>query len=144
MLARARQTKEFGTLWSPGEMLRRPSAHARYHEQFAELEPYLSPDDVVLMPISRAVFDLASITGVAVVRSPSSHAVPDRHERTRDVRAFFDPAASPELRAHVLRKYGVTKVVATSQELAVVSALTRALGEPLYRSKNYAVYRADT
>lgn len=143
MLSRARQTREFGTLWSPAEILGRPSAHARYYGQFAELEPHLSPADLVLTPISRAVFDLASVTGVSVVRSPSSHGVPDRHERTRDVRAFFHAAAPPELRSSILRKYGVSKVVATRQELALVPALTQLLGEPLHCSENYAVYRVD-
>jgi hypothetical protein len=144
MMASARQTKDFGTLWSPGDVLGRPSAHASYYAQFSELEPHLSPDDVVMMPISRTVFDLAAITGVAVVRSPNAHGVPDRHARTRDVKAFFDPTTSPELRRDIVRKYGVSKVIATRQEFSILADLSQVFGEPVHRSENYAVYRVGT
>lgn len=144
MLARARQTADFGTLWSPLELLGRASAQARYYAQFSELEPYLSADDVVMMPISRTVFDLAAVTGVAVVRSPSAHGVPDRHARTRDVRSFFDPTTRPELRRDIVRKYGVSKIIATRQEFSVLSDLTQVFGEPVHRSETYAVYRAGS
>lgn len=139
MLARAGQTKDWGTLWSPASIIQRPSAHEVYYRQFAEIEPYLSPTDVVLTPVSRAVFDLASITGVGVVSAPNALSVPDRDARARNVHWFFHPNALPEHRKEIARQYGVTQLVVPRYQFALLGTLTESFGEPSYRSARYAV-----
>jgi hypothetical protein len=81
MRATARQREHYGRLPSLRSILRRPSAREAYYQQFTEVTAHVSPDDVVLMPTSRAVLDFASITGASAVATPLGMRVIDANER---------------------------------------------------------------
>lgn len=134
------QTKGWDTLWSPREVLRRPSQHDAYYRQFSEVTPYMSSDDVVLMPVSHAVFDFASITGASAVSTPFVMRVPDGGERFRAVSSFFHPKTSPEGRTAIARKYGASKVLVPSRQFSLLVDLAKSFGEPIYRGNTYAVF----
>lgn len=141
MLAAARQTQTWGTLRSPRELLERAPQHELYYAQFSEVTPYISADDVVLMPVSRAVLDFASVTGASVISTPLAMRVPDGGARFRAVHRFFDPSTSPEARSAIARQYGgASKVLVPRRQFALLNDLTRSFGEPLYRGDAYAVF----
>lgn len=139
MLARAKQTKDWGTLWSPAAILKRPSSHDAYYERYSELRPVLSEADTVLLPESRAAFDLAAITGASVVISPNAHRVPDRVARSRSVRSFFNPKTRPEVRIEIARRYGASKIVLPRRDFGMLGTLTKSFGGPIHRSNAWAV-----
>jgi hypothetical protein len=139
-LKKARQTVEFGTLRSPLAILRSPSPLEAYYARFSELRPYLSDADLVLFPVSRDSFDLASITGVQVISSPNALQVPDRWARERDVAQFFDPTASPEERDEVITRHHPTKLVLPANRFRLLDELTQQYGPPLFQNPRYAVW----
>lgn len=140
MLDRARQTKDYGTLWSPRAVLERPSPHDAYYRQFADVAPYVTPVDVVVMPVSRACLDFASITGASVVSTPLVMRVPDGGARFRAVNRFFDQRTSAEARIAIPRQYGASKVLVPSRLHWLRSELTKGLGEPLYQGDSWVVF----
>jgi hypothetical protein len=140
MRATAQQTKDYGTLWSPAAVLRRPSAHDAYYRQFSDVAHYVSPVDVVIMPVSRAVLDFASITGASVVGTPLAMRVPDANARFRAVARFFHPKTQPEARRDIARQYGATKILALRREQGLIPALTQTFGEPVYRDETQALF----
>jgi hypothetical protein len=143
MLATARQSEGWGTLWSPRAVLRRAPQHDLYYAQFAGAADYLSPADVVLMPVSRTVLDLASVTGASVVSTPLVLRVHDAGERFRAVAQFFDGRTSPRARASIARRYGVSKVLVPRRQFPLLGELQKSFGEPLYRGDTYAVFRVE-
>jgi len=141
MLVKAHNQKnEFGRLSSPLELLRQGSPLDEYYQKFAELRPYLSEADLVLIPVSRDVFDLASITGAQVISSPNALRVPDRGARQRDVSQFFDQTASDEEREEVVLRHQPTKVIVPRSHFALLGMLTQQYGQPTYRSADYALW----
>lgn len=140
MLDRARQTKDYGTLWPPRVVLRRPSPHDAYYRQFAEVKPHVTPEDVVIMPVSRAVLDFASVTGASVVSTPLAMQVPDGGARFRAVNRFFDAKTSSEARLEIARKYGASKILVPSRHFSLLPMLTKLLGEPTYKGPSYAIF----
>jgi len=141
MLAKAHNQKnEFGRLTSPLALLRQASPLDEYYRKFGELRPYLSEADLVLIPVSRDVFDLASITGAQVISSPNALRVPDRGARQRDVSQFFDQTASDEEREEVVLRHQPTKVVVPRSHFALLDMLTRQYGRPTYQSADYALW----
>jgi hypothetical protein len=140
MLRKARQEVHYGTLRSPLTIWRRPSPMQEYYARFDELRPYLSEADLVLFPVSRDAFDLASITGAQVVSSPNALLVPDRWGRERDVAQFFDPAASPGERDDVLAEHHPTKLVLPAQRFDLLSPLTEQYGPPVFSNERYALW----
>lgn len=127
------------TLWSPAAILKRPSSHDAYYERYSELRPVLSEADTVLLPESRAAFDLAAITGASVVISPNAHRVPDRVARSRNVRSFFNPKTRPEVRIEIARRYGVSKIVLPRRDFGMLGTLTKNFGGAIHRSNAWAV-----
>ncbi len=144
MLARARQTVEYGTLWSPRALLQRPSPHDAYYRQYAEVTALVSADDLVIMPVARAVLDFASITGASVVATPLAAKVPDGGQRFRDVNRFFDPKASPRERVGIAEKYGATKVLVPSWLFILLPELVESFGEPIHHGEAYALFRVKS
>lgn len=141
MLAKAHNTKgEFGRLSSPLALLRQESPLDEYYRGFSELRPYLSEADLVLIPVSRDVFDLASITGARVISAPNAHQVPDRGARQRDVSQFFDPAASDEEREEVVQRRQPNKVILPGSHFRILDLLSRQYGRPTYQSAEYALW----
>jgi hypothetical protein len=141
MRAKACNTKgQYGALSTPLALLRQESPLDEYYRGFSELRPYLSEADLVLIPVSRDVFDLASITGARVISAPNAHQVPDRGERQRDVSQFFDPMASDEEREDVVQRRQPTKVILPGSHFQVLDLLTRQYGQPRYRSAEYALW----
>ena len=140
MLEIARQTVYYGTLRSPLALWRSPSPLAAYYARFSELRPYLSEADLVLFPVSRDSFDLASITGVQVISSPNALQVPDRWARERDVAQFFDPEASPEERDEVVARHHPTTMILPSWRFQLLDEFTQQYGVPLFQNRHYAIW----
>jgi hypothetical protein len=139
MLARAKQTSEWGSLRSPGNVLERPPQHDVYYQRFAMLKSHLGHEDVVVTPATRAVFDLAAVTGASVIASPNAHRVPDRHERTRAVAAFFHSSTKVDERQAIARRWRATHVLVPSSHFGLLPELARAFSEPLYRDEQFAL-----
>jgi hypothetical protein len=140
MLEIAQQTVYYGTLQSPLALLRIPSPLQAYYARFSELQPYLSESDLVLFPLSRDAFDLASVTGVQVISSPNALQVPDRWARERDVAQFFDPTASPDERQEVVDRRHPTKMVLPARNFGLLDELTQQYGAPLFQNRRYAIW----
>jgi hypothetical protein len=143
MLATARQSEGWGKLWSPRAVLRRPPQHDVYYAQFAGAADYLSPSDVVLMPVSRTVLDLASVTGASVVSTPLVLRLRDAGERFRSVAQFFDRRTPPQRRSAIALKYGVSRVLVPRRQFPLLGELRKSFGEPLYQGDRYAVFGVE-
>jgi hypothetical protein len=139
MIERAGKVPELGSLLSPAALLELSSPEDAYYRQFADLRPYLARGDVVLTPVSRAVFDLASVTGAQVVSAPNALRVPDRIERGRDVSKFFERVTTRTERAEIVHRYGVTKIRVPEGDNLLLAALTELFGEPVYRDHACAI-----
>lgn len=136
----ARNETGFGRLLSPLALLRQPSPMLEYYERFAELTPHLSEADLVLFPLSRDAFDLASITGAEVISSPNALMVPDRWQRERAVIRFFQPAASLAARDEVVATYNPTKLVLPAWRFGLLGKLTGQYGPPRLRTERFALW----
>jgi hypothetical protein len=143
MFARARQTDDWGTLWSPSALLARPSAHDSYYRQFDDVKGWLGPGDVVMMPVDRAVLDLASVTGASSVSTPLTLRVPDNNQRFRDVARFFNPKTRRADRIKLAQKYGANKVLVRSRWSAVVGDVEQNFGPPIARGDGYTLFTLE-
>lgn len=139
MMAVARRDTGWGRLPSPVRIAQRPSQHDQYYESFATLKPHLGELDVVLTPVSRAVFDLASVTGASVVASPNAWSVPDRLARAKAVTDFFNAKTAPDTRAAIARQWAATRVLVPRAQFALLPKLVETFGEPLYRDGQQAL-----
>jgi hypothetical protein len=144
MIEQARKKGVLGSLPSPRELAERPSPHDAYYRQFATIAPYVFRGDVVLTPVARTVFDLASITGARVASSPNALQVPDQNLRASDVGRFFGESTEPEVRANIARHYRATKVLLPSHLFRLADSIAATFGAPLYRDDAYAVWKLDT
>jgi hypothetical protein len=133
MMAVARRDSGWGRLPSPIGIVQRPSQHDLYYESYAALKPHLGERDVVLTPVSRAVFDLASVTGASVVASPNAWSVPDRLARAKAVTDFFNVKTAPGTRAAIARHWGASRVLVPRAQFGLLPGLVQIFGEPLYR-----------
>jgi hypothetical protein len=140
MMARARQKDDWGTLRSLRAVLRRPSPHDAYYHQFDDVKAFLTPDDVVMTPVTRVVLDLASVTGASSVSTPLTLRVPDNNRRFRDVARFFRGNTRREDRMALARKYQVTKVLVQSRRRDLVAQMERDLGPPLASGDSYTLF----
>jgi hypothetical protein len=140
MFARARQKKDWGTLSSVRAILRRASAHDWYYHQFDDVGASLSPADVVLMPVTRTVLDLASVTGASSVSTPLTLRVADNNQRFRDVARFFRLKTRLADRLAIARKYRATKVLVPSRFTPLVAELEQNFGPPLARGDSYTLF----
>jgi hypothetical protein len=130
----------WGRLNSIPALLRRPSAQAAYYGQYSDVAPYIHEADVVLMPVSRAVLDFASITGASVVATPLAMRVDDGSERFREVTTFFNAETSEENRLWIAREYGATKILLPAGSFQLVPALTETFGEPIFRGDERVLF----
>jgi hypothetical protein len=119
------------------------SPHDEYYARFSELRPYLSSDDVVLLPSTLLAFDIASITGARVVSSPHAGRVPDHAARREDVRAFFQPGQRKKTLLRIAVRYGATKVLVPSEEFAVLPSFRKIFGRPLYEDAAFALFAVE-
>jgi hypothetical protein len=140
MRAQAVQEVEYGRLWSPLELLRMESPLDAYYREVEELEPVLGPADRVVTPVTRAVFDIAAVTGARVISSPNAWLVPDRVARQRDMNHFFSRQASSKVRAKILRRRHATRILLPRSHFVYMDGLLQQFGEPLYRSSRYVVW----
>jgi hypothetical protein len=143
MFAQARQTEDWGTLWSPRVLLARPSAHDAYYRQFDDVKGFLGPSDVVMMPVTRSVLDLASVTGASSVSTPLSLRVPDNNRRFRDVGRFFNAKIPRADRLALARKYGANKALVRSDWTAVVQDMEQTFGPPIARGDGYTLFTLE-
>ncbi len=97
-------------LLSPRQLWRLPPSHDQYYQRWAGLAPYLHRGDVVLMPVDRAAFDIASVTGAQVIASPNALWAPGFMSRASDVALFFSEQASSELRLQIASRHCATRV----------------------------------
>ena len=135
--------KEHGSkVWSPVDLLKLSSPHDAYYAKFPELRRYLSRQDVLLMPSSHLVFDVASLTGARFVSAPYTVRVPDQHARARDVRVFFDPATAPAERLNIAQRSRATKVLVLNWQFNLIETLTQLFGPALYRDQGCALFDA--
>ncbi|HWO08021.1 MAG TPA: hypothetical protein VNN80_01035 [Polyangiaceae bacterium] len=144
MRAQAVQEVDFGRLWSPLELLRMESPLDAYYREVEELRPVLGPADRVVTPVTRAVFDIAAVTGAQVISSPNAWLVPDRVARQRDMNLFFSGKANTEARATILRRRRATRVLLPRSHFGYMDGLLRQFGEPLYRSSRYVVWATES
>jgi hypothetical protein len=119
------------------------SPHDSYYQRVPALQRHLSPDDVVLMQSIHLVFDVASLTGARFVSSPYMVRVPDARERENDVYAFFDPATSPEQRAEIVQRRGVTKAVLLRRQFGLFESFKEQFGPPEYKDGILIVFKVD-
>ncbi len=140
MFAQARKDTGFGRLLSPMALLRLQSPHDAYYRQFSEIRAQLSPSDLVLTPVTRAAFDLATITDSRVVSSPNALQVPDRFAKQRDVNRFFDKRASAAERAAVVRRHRPTKLVLPGNHRQLEGALTQQFGKATHEAGGFLVW----
>jgi hypothetical protein len=140
MRATAKQTENWGRLPSIRALLRRPSAQEAYYRQFSDVAPYVHSADVVLMPVSRAVLDFASITSASVVATPLAMRVLDGNERFGAVARFFDARTDGETRMSIAQRYGATKILLPSSKFELLPALTEMFGEPIFQGEERALF----
>jgi hypothetical protein len=141
MMEVARRGPGWGRLSSPMSIAQRASQHEQYFEHFAALKPHLGELDVVFTPMSRAVFDLATVTGASVVASPNAWSVPDRLARVKAVADFFNVKTAPHTRVALARQWGATRVLVPRAQFALLPKLVETFGEPLYRDGQQVLLR---
>jgi hypothetical protein len=139
MRATAQQTENYGRLSSIRALLRRPSAEDVYYRQFSDVAPHVHAEDVVMMPVSRAVLDFASTTGASVIATQLAMRVSDGNARFRAVARFFDSRTSGDTRVAIAGQYGATKILLSSREFHLLPALTATFGEPIVRTEQHAL-----
>jgi hypothetical protein len=105
-------------------LLARHSAHDAYYRSLDSLQPWLTRDDIVLMPLERRAFDIASIIGARVVVSPFAYRVPDYRQRVEDVAQFLSPGAPPATRRRIIETYSVSKVLLSAPYLGLTAELS--------------------
>lgn len=137
---RAFESDDWGKLDSPLALHRRSPQHDDYYRRFEPLRPFLGTQDLVLTPATRAVFDLAGITGSSVVAAPNAHRVPDRFKRARQVHQFFHAKTSPQQRMALARRTEATRVLVPRSHLRLLPTLKRSFGEPLFRNRLWALF----
>jgi len=137
---RAARATDYGKLLSPLELLRLPSPLETYYGEVQELVPVLTPNDRVITPVTRAVFDFATVTGARMVSSPNAWLVPDRVPRQRDMNQFFSRGAKPRDRDAIVRRRHATRVLLPRSHFVYLDGLLQQFGEPLYRSDRYVVW----
>jgi len=133
MLTVARQPTGWGRLPSVASILQRPSQHDAYYQTFAPLQAHLSPDDIVLTPVSRAVFDLASVTGASSVAAPNAWSVSDRLARVQAANDFFAAKTASSTRLAIARQWHATRVLIPRSHFHLLPALMQTFGPALYR-----------
>jgi hypothetical protein len=139
----ARQREDYGTLSTLRGILRRPSAREAYYRQFAEVAPHVSPRDVVLLRVSRAVLDFAAITGASVVATPLGMRVPDANERFHAVARFFRSEIPGDERLATVHQFGATKILLDQALFELLPELTQTFGEPRYQGTEYALFDVE-
>jgi hypothetical protein len=139
MLAVARQPTGWGRLPSVSSIVARPSQHDAYYQAYAALKPHLSEDDIILTPVSRAVFDLASVTGASVVAAPNAWSMPDRLARVQAVNDFFGAKTAAAAREAIARQWQATRVLVPRSHFHLLPALTQAFGPVLYQDDQRAL-----
>jgi hypothetical protein len=143
MLKLAREPTGWGRLPSVASILERPPQHDAYYQALAPLNAHLSERDVVLTPVSRAVFDLASVTSASVVAAPNAWTVPDRLARVQAVNEFFSPNTSSSARVAIARRWGATHVLVPRSHFRLLPALTPTFGPALYRDDQKVLLAAQ-
>jgi hypothetical protein len=143
MLKIARDSTGWGRLPSAANILRRPPQHDAYYQAFAPLTAHLSERDIVVTPVSRAVFDLASVTGASVVAAPNAWTVPDRLARVQAVNEFFAPKTAPAARVAIARRWHVTRVLIPRSHFHLLPVLTQSFGPALYRDDQRVLLSAE-
>jgi hypothetical protein len=138
-----RQARQRGVdrLVSPVKLWRAPSAHDAYYARWAGLAAQLQPTDLVLMPISRDAFDLASIKGIHVVCSHNAYAVPGYVDLRRDVDHAFQAQSGAEEVLELATRHGANTLLVPRKQLTLVARTTAALGPPAYQDADYVLYR---
>ncbi len=104
-------------------LLARYSAHDAYYRSLDPLPALLTRDDVVLMPVERLAFDVASITGARVVVSPFAYRVPDYVQRVEDVKRFLSPGVPSVARRTMIEQYSVSKILLTAPYVGLAEEL---------------------
>ena len=137
---RAARATDYGKLLSPFELLRLESPLEAYYREVEELVPFIGPSDRVITPVTRAVFDFATVTGARMVSSPNAWLVPERVPRQRDMNLFFSRGAKPRDRDAIVRRRHATRVLLPRSHFVYLGGLLQQLGEPLYRSDRYVVW----
>lgn len=137
---RAARATDYGRLSSPLALLRLESPLEAYYREVQELVPVMGPNDRVITPVTRAVFDFATVTGARMVSSPNAWLVPDRVPRQRDMNHFFSRGAKPRDRDAIVRRRHATRVLLPRSHFVYLGGLLQQYGEPLYRSDRYVVW----
>ena len=137
---RAARSTDYGKLLSPLELVRLQSPLDAYYREVEELVPVLGASDRVITPVTRAVFDFATVTGARMVSSPNAWLVPDRVPRQRDMNQFFSRGAKPRDRDAIVRRRHATRVLLPRSHFVYLDGLLQQFGEPLYRSDRYVVW----
>jgi hypothetical protein len=144
MFARAWQKEDWGALWSPAAIMRRPSRQDAYYARFAELVPVISGEDRVIFPTNmQGAYDLAAITGAQLVSAPNAHRVERRAERVTDVLRFFDRQAPAAARVATVQKWSASKIVVPRSHFSIMADLEASFGKPIYKSRAFVVLAGD-
>jgi hypothetical protein len=143
MGAVARRGEGYGRLLSIRALLRRRSAQDAYYHEFSDVATFVNAADVVMMPVSRAVLDFASITGASVVATPLAMRVIDGNERFHAVARFFDKQTDGDARLSIARQYGATKILLPSSAFQLLPALTETFGDPISKGQDRALFSID-
>jgi hypothetical protein len=138
-LAQARQ-RGVDRLRSPFELARAPATHDAYYARWAELATVLGPADLVLMPVTRDTFDLASITGVRVVCSHNAFQVPGYLELRRDVDRVYSGEVDAAAAVALAQRHGANKVLVPARQSGLRARLTARLGLPVHQDADYTVF----
>ncbi|HTV17860.1 MAG TPA: hypothetical protein VMG12_04295 [Polyangiaceae bacterium] len=135
----ARQPTGWGRLPSVASILERPPQHDAYYQAYAPMSAHLGEADIVLTPVSRAVFDIASVTGASSVAAPNAWSVPDRLARIQAVSDFFNPKTTPSRRIEIAQQWHATRVLVPKAQFNLLPALTQTFGPALYRDDQKAL-----
>jgi hypothetical protein len=136
------ERREDRGLLSFAQLAESPPTHDAYYAQLGEIGRHLSGNDVVMMPVEHATWNVAAITGAHVVVSPFAYRVPDYADRVRDVARYFSPGCPASERHRIARRYGVTKVLVTLRYLDRAVELAGALGQPIAQTPTLTLFRA--
>jgi hypothetical protein len=140
MLEHARDGASFAALHSPSHLLALPSPHDTYTRTYAPLRHHLGPQDVVVAPHSRDVFDIASVTGARFISAPGTLGVEDLHERASAVAQYFWHGSSAGERSSIAARYHATKVLLPRSLFSLAPQLQAALGPPTHVDNRHALF----
>lgn len=118
-----------------------PSPSMQYYTRVAPLARFLTPDDIVALPISYWSWDVPAVTGARVIAGNFDFMLPDFQERKRDIRTILDAGSEDRDRRAAIARRRVTAVLLVNAAPSDVAAMTDWAGTPIYAAGRFTLFR---